>query len=103
MYKQLWYTGRDVWPAGPDAFRTRLRAGFAEHAHLQAPEDIRRAILQGKWWLKELEAIGALRKYVNHGANHRYVTHSLVMIVPMLLQVSLATSAICCTRPGGHV
>ncbi|KNC96016.1 uncharacterized protein SPPG_08612 [Spizellomyces punctatus DAOM BR117] len=62
LYKQLLFIGRE-YPAGFEFYRARLKAAFLKKRDLSDPEDIRKALRQGEFVLKELEALWFLKKY----------------------------------------
>ncbi|TPX64067.1 hypothetical protein SpCBS45565_g06142 [Spizellomyces sp. 'palustris'] len=62
LYKQLLFIGRE-YPAGFEFYRSRLKAAFLKKRDLSDPEDVRKALRQGEFVLKELEALWFLKKY----------------------------------------
>jgi hypothetical protein len=72
LYKQLLYIGRE-YPKGFDYFRKGLKAAFLKKRHLQDPQDIQKAIEQGQYVYKELEALWFLKKYRTMKKNYENV------------------------------
>jgi hypothetical protein len=62
LYKQLLYIGRE-YPKGFDYFRTGLKRAFLKKQELKDPQEIEKAITQGLFVYKELEALWFLKKY----------------------------------------
>ncbi|GAM82363.1 hypothetical protein ANO11243_003420 [Dothideomycetidae sp. 11243] len=62
LYKELLYLGRD-YPKGYAYFQPRLHRAFAGKAELTDEAEIRRAVEQGEYLKKEIEALYFLKKY----------------------------------------
>ncbi|KAJ8786038.1 hypothetical protein J1605_006618 [Eschrichtius robustus] len=60
--RKLLYLGRD-YPKGADYFKRRLKSVFLKNKDVKDPEKIKELIEQGKFVMKELEALYFLRKY----------------------------------------
>eukprot|EP00069_Balaena_mysticetus_P003127 bmy_04183T0 len=59
---KLLYLGRD-YPKGADYFKRRLKSVFLKNKDVKDPEKIKELIEQGKFVMKELEALYFLKKY----------------------------------------
>jgi len=58
----LLYYGKE-YPAGYDYFRQKLKNAFLKNSHLEDPTQVKKKIQQGKFVIKELEALYTLKKY----------------------------------------
>lgn len=59
---QLQYLGRE-YPGGPEKFRSKCHDVFLRNSKETDPKQIEAMIERGKFVIKELEALYALRKY----------------------------------------
>ncbi|KAJ3006081.1 LYR motif-containing protein 5 [Thoreauomyces humboldtii] len=63
LYKQLIYMGREYPGGGIAYFRPKLKKAFMAKRDMRDPEEIDKALKQGDYIIKELEALWFLRKY----------------------------------------
>jgi hypothetical protein len=62
LYKRFLMAGH-VYPQGLDFVRAKAKVAFFKNENLTDELEVKKAIAKGRWWVKELTAIGALHKY----------------------------------------
>ena len=63
-YKQLIFAGRE-YPGGLAEIRNKTKAEYQKLEFSTDETEIKKAIANGRWWLKEIQSISRLHKYQN--------------------------------------
>ena len=61
LYKRLMLVGRD-YPLGINFIRNKAKIEFQKNAHLTDAFEINQAINNGRWWVREINAIHSFKK-----------------------------------------
>mmetsp|Transcript_19522 Transcript_19522/g.52604 ORF Transcript_19522/g.52604 Transcript_19522/m.52604 type:complete len:80 (+) Transcript_19522:27-266(+) len=69
LYKRFIVVSRD-YPGGASIVKEKAKKAFFEKAALEDEEEIKRAIARGRYMVKELQGVIALKKY--RSMKHRY-------------------------------
>ena len=64
LYKRFLLVGR-TYPQGLAYVREKAKTAFHEKRDLTDPVEVKKAIALGRYWVREMQAIGALHKYRN--------------------------------------
>jgi len=62
LYKQLIFAGRE-YPGGLAEIRNKTKAEYQKLEFSTDETEIKKAIANGRWWLKEIQSISRLHKY----------------------------------------
>jgi hypothetical protein len=62
LYKRFLLVGRS-YPQGLAFVRDKAKAAFFENRALTDPVEVKKAVAKGRYWVRELQAIGSLHKY----------------------------------------
>mmetsp|Transcript_5511 Transcript_5511/g.16427 ORF Transcript_5511/g.16427 Transcript_5511/m.16427 type:complete len:82 (-) Transcript_5511:238-483(-) len=62
LYKRFLVVGRD-YPGGMEIVRAKAKAAFREKGHLTDEVEIKRAVARGRYMVRELQGVVALKKY----------------------------------------
>jgi hypothetical protein len=62
LYKRFILAGRS-YPQGVSAVREKVKKAFADNGALHDDISIKKAVSKGRWWVREVVAIGQLHKY----------------------------------------
>ena len=62
LYKRFLLVGR-TYPQGLNYVRMKAKVGFMENKSLTDAVEVKKAVAKGRYWVRELQAIGALHKY----------------------------------------
>jgi Complex 1 protein (LYR family) len=62
LYKRLLFAGRD-YPEGLAVVRKKAKEAFFKNKDLTDEVSIKKAVAQGRYWVRELRAIAKLHKY----------------------------------------
>ena len=62
LYKRLILAGKD-YPGGIKLVRQRAKIEFYKNANIIDEFEIKKAINNGRWWVKEIYAINSFKKY----------------------------------------
>lgn len=62
LYKRFMLVGR-TYPQGLNYVRDKVKPAFLKNSELAAEFDIKKAVSKGRYWVRELRAIGVLHKY----------------------------------------
>ena len=62
LYKRFLLVGRTS-PQGLSHIREKAKAAFIDNRGLTDPTEVKKAVAKGRYWVRELQAIGKLHKY----------------------------------------
>lgn len=62
LFKRIIYVGRD-YPKGLEYVKKVARRKISAKKHLKSEADIKRAVHEGRWWVKEMQGVIQLKKY----------------------------------------
>ena len=62
LYKRFILAGR-TYQGGFDSIRDKVKLEFMKNAHLENDFDVKKAIANGRYWVREANAISKLSKY----------------------------------------
>lgn len=62
LFRRIIYVGRE-YPLGLAYVKRIARKKIADKRHLTAEADIKRAVHEGRWWVREMIGATQLRKY----------------------------------------
>jgi len=62
LYKQLIFAGRD-YPGGLSEVRNKAKEEFHKLEFSTDELEIKKALANGRWWLKEIQSISQFHKY----------------------------------------
>jgi hypothetical protein len=62
LYKRVLHVGRD-YPLGLEWVRRKSKAWFRQNAALQDEVAIKRAVHEGRFWVREMKEVIAIKKY----------------------------------------
>ena len=62
LYKRFLIAGRD-YPQGLNFVREKARTAFMENKDISGEVEIKKAVVKGRYWVRELHAVSKLHKY----------------------------------------
>ena len=62
LYKRFIVAGR-YYPDGLNSIKSKIKADFFKNRHLTSELEIKKAVANGRYWVREIIAISKLKKY----------------------------------------
>lgn len=96
LYKRFLIAGRN-YPQGLSYIRQRAKDGFRKNSGLQDEVAVKKAVAEGRYWVREVVAISKLHKYRSIRRKYDWNSHSWTTLTVYWCE-SIPTAVVsCCT------